>query len=51
MALTDILLTVLILLTIFVLAYCKYMNKTLLELVQEVREIFKKPQEEVVDLY
>ena len=51
MVLTDVLLTFLILLTIFVLAYCKYMNKTLLELTQEVREIFKKPQEEVIDLY
>ena len=51
MTLTDTLLTVLILLTLFTIGYCKYMNKTLVEFIQELREIFKKPEEEVIDLY
>lgn len=50
MSAADVLLTVLILFALFVLAYTKYQNKTLVEFAREVREIFKRDKEEVIDL-
>ena len=50
MGFTDSLLTFGILLAIFVLGYCKYMNKTIVEFVGEIREIFRSQEEEVLNL-
>ncbi len=50
MGLADTLLTFGILFSLFVLGYCKYMNKTLLEFVIEVKEIFRSQEEEVLNI-
>ena len=50
MAFADTLLTFGILLAIFILGYCKYMNKTFLEFVTEIKEIFKSQEEEVLNI-
>ena len=49
MAWQDTAITVLVLLLIFIIVYCKMTNKTLPELVSEIREIFS-PVEEVTRL-
>ncbi len=50
MALTDILLTGVILITIAILAYLKMTNKTLLDFIKEIREIAKSEKEEIIDI-
>ena len=41
----DNLLTIGILFTLFIIAYCKFTNKTLGEVIKDVREAFAEPEE------
>lgn len=50
MALTDVLLTTLILLVIAILAYLKMTNKTLSDFIREIREIVKSEEEEIIHI-
>ncbi|KKM83533.1 hypothetical protein LCGC14_1308480 [marine sediment metagenome] len=50
MALADALLTFGVLFGLFVLGYCKYMDKTILEFAIEIKEIFKSQEEEVLNI-
>ena len=45
----DVLVTLTVLLSIFVLGYCKITNKSFPELIQEMKEVFK-PEVEVISL-
>lgn len=48
MTATDTAITVLVLLLLFVIVYCRVTNRTLPELISEIKEIFS-PTEEVVN--
>ena len=49
MAWQDLAITILVLFMIFIIAYCKITDKTLGDLISEIRDIFS-PAEEVVNL-
>ncbi|KKN56542.1 hypothetical protein LCGC14_0571200 [marine sediment metagenome] len=50
MALFDSLITIIILFSLFIIIYCKYMNKTLPEFFSELRDVFRPQEEEVINL-
>jgi len=47
-ALFDNLLTIFILLSLFIIIYCKIANKTLVDIFREIREAISPPTEEVI---
>jgi len=48
MALFDNLLTIGILLSLLIIIYCKYTNKTLPEIIMEFKEVFSEEEEVIV---
>ncbi len=50
MGLFDAVITLVVLFSLFIIIYCKYMNKTMPEFFMELREVFSSPEEEVVNL-
>ncbi len=50
MGVTDTLITIFVLVGLFVLAYTKYTNKTLLDVFREVKDMFSEQTEEVENI-